>query len=839
MQVKTFAVHKNENFAVQEWHALLSHPSISNTYFCIGKANTSFVMAQAHFSQGKIQISSELVPFSGTAALETNAKLLDIFADKTGFVIAHQAGDFAIKATHVALDGKCVETATLSSYKHRVTSVTHWSDKFVLYDAGSGGLVCYQGKTETILNNFKLPWNTSFEVAHFDDHTLLLLHDYEAYLLDMDAMECVPYPLPMRMRKACFTRLGKYLVGFVANNMFVLNTFSREMAQYRTTIPELTFATALPKNDNGTYEFIVSGEKGIFHVSVPDIVFQLEVSNVAKEIAIAGAKGYQTHIHQAIQVAKIPQTVTNNLLLNWNFASASACNKVIQYLYTGEILVHAKSSDLNDVKQIADYLPLAALSQFCESLINGTDAALNEQLCKIASGKQSSFSIPYLGALSYCKAYIALIGEHEALALKHIDEALAANNNCIQYDKMKRQILRCKNAKPIGAHEKAFLDLVNNPLGSDCTLQVDENTISAHLYFLAKSPFFKEMLEMKETEVLEVNMGAILPDVDEESLIEMLTVLYSDIVVLEPSWDTNQLKMLLRAAKFFLHAELEQACEKRLVATVRVDNAKSMMEFASVNDCVGLRSKCQQLLATYPEMPQNVPFALKLYSSEESIQDYTRLMLQNIIMIGDCNFATDGMISVNAPFCGSNGEMLLNQHLRVSSTLSFKISVTIDMGDGFCDLSFGIKNGGDMSFGININHMCYKVYKEVYDIPYYKQHPVTIDMYAIPASQFYSTPIDNVENLHVIVTCVNKSGYQLCTKEFGRRAKYSISLAASNKYTSSASIIKAFQFDCMNSSATDWINELSQITFTSVNHVCEQHLASSVKANKETYCVSM
>lgn len=132
---------------------------------------------------------------------------------------------------------------------------------------------------------------------------------------------------------------------------------------------------------------------------------------------------------------------------------------------------------------------------------------------------------------------------------------------------------------------RSFLDDEDVMSFADIILMVEDIPVRAHKFMLMRCPYFRAMLlsDMAESSQSVVN----LPIVRHQIFIAVLEYLYTDNVVIP----LDSAMELFVAADCFDIPRLQAMCERRLLASMTVENAASIFHAADVHSAVSLREK--------------------------------------------------------------------------------------------------------------------------------------------------------------------------------------------------------------------------------------------------------
>lgn len=471
---------------------------------------------------------------------------------------------------HVAFDG--TYTMIYDEIQIPRTSI-FLQGKLYLFDWHSR-LHSLDPKTKILQLETTIAEHQDLAFAKFDED-IILMYNQTALFYNVVTKAIEPFALPVALGPhsckfvACTERM---MVKFGPGSVLVLDTLTRIVRQFNCKLAAVTFAYQLPKANN-CFKFIVSGINGMDLVSIPEYLVEHCVpKGVPPELFVQSSNGL-VPIHKTIVAAHLPQALHDESLLNWSFASKEACEIVVEYLTTGDATITCNSPEIQDVILVCEKVGLKILEIFAQSLKNGTDRALNQTLFDIAHSNKEpnyeSFSIE--GLSDYVEAYKAVLKNELTPAMVSIKEAINKNQYCMQFHRLKQQIHLLKNEKSITLHQENIKLLVGNALVSDCVLIAGGETIQAHAYFLAQSPFIMEMLELKDSTALSIDLDPLIPGVNKKIIMNVLHFAYTNLPILDPKFSFDELKLLLLTASFFMFSELVAACEEAILPLVTKD----------------------------------------------------------------------------------------------------------------------------------------------------------------------------------------------------------------------------------------------------------------------------
>ena len=135
-------------------------------------------------------------------------------------------------------------------------------------------------------------------------------------------------------------------------------------------------------------------------------------------------------------------------------------------------------------------------------------------------------------------------------------------------------------------------DYVNSDKFSDISLVVEGKAIPAHKVFLCRSKYFSAMFShnMKESASTEVRLS----NISYNSMLTVLKYLYTDQV--EVTLDNAQ--ELLFAADMFCIERLKKLCEQKILDSIDVENAASILEASDAHGASNLREASLRFILT-------------------------------------------------------------------------------------------------------------------------------------------------------------------------------------------------------------------------------------------------
>jgi len=128
--------------------------------------------------------------------------------------------------------------------------------------------------------------------------------------------------------------------------------------------------------------------------------------------------------------------------------------------------------------------------------------------------------------------------------------------------------------------------MLNDPTFSDVTFLVEKTPVYAHKLLCSRCSYFRAMFEgnMRESQQKTIT----IQDVSHSIFLSMLEYLYTDDVEIKLEFAMD----LFVAADQFGVDRLKKLCEKKMLASICVENAATLLQVAYQHNATGLRQSC-------------------------------------------------------------------------------------------------------------------------------------------------------------------------------------------------------------------------------------------------------
>lgn len=177
-------------------------------------------------------------------------------------------------------------------------------------------------------------------------------------------------------------------------------------------------------------------------------------------------------------------------------------------------------------------------------------------------------------------------------------------NDFVKYDLASDNMCQTDIPQPTLLSDlRSFLDDEDVMSFADIILMVEGIPVRAHKFMLMRCPYFRAMLtsDMAESSQSVVN----LPIVRHQIFTAVLEYLYTDNVVIP----LDSAMELFVAADCFDIPRLQAMCERRLLASMTVENAASIFHAADVHSAVSLREKSLgYILSNFEAVSKTIAF---------------------------------------------------------------------------------------------------------------------------------------------------------------------------------------------------------------------------------------
>lgn len=688
----------------------------------------------------------------------------------------------------------------------------HLKNNFVFI--GDANVTSFEADSSQIIPKcVSLPSYHKWQIAPFDSHHVIIYGStFAAFLFNVTSQELKPYPLYVSLdENMALLPVGKKMIcGFGKNQIFIMNKVTRAIRVLPFSIHLVNQAVELPKVEGQDYSFLICSTWLQYMVRIPERYLQEDFGTAVKrdmEIVTASSK---LQAHKAVFAARIPHILQDEKLLDWSFASDAVCKKVIYYLYSGELLSNTSSSDLEQIEKVANYIKDATLANFCSTLQGGDtsiDAKMNKTFNKIAISHhrvKSHVEEIIAGFSHYYKAYYSLtISANSDTIEKRINDAIVANPHCLQYQRLRNSILK---------HNTVFegaASLVNKNFAADIVFQVHDEMIYGHLYYLAKSPFIKEMMELNEDVVMKINLTIVLPEITVPILLQILKFAYANVIDLPSA--ISDLQVLHKCTSYFGFPDIEEACEEKIIEAMNPSNAQELLEFAMQHNCTRLFVKCQHKLSAEAKLQANKDYELPEYDQQESKSAYIMYLLDKFKCFKDSSvssvYSITPQITITNANTGSYGTVFCNYGIRINAANRIRLQFTLDVGNitelaapiisvALCSNAVArITNDNYSLFGFRLhcasssrsffNHFTLSEYQE--------SSKLEVQMVMFCAKQLYP---EMDETMVAVVSSINNSAYELCFVRCDPNVVWHLGISASNNACSNSVALSQLSIEC-------------------------------------------
>lgn len=708
-------------------------------------------------------------------------------------------------------------------------------------------LMAWNVETDAIsIVDLKLPLSYQVQVLLFTDTTLLLPRwgSTEAYLFDIETKKLSPFPLFYPYSgSAQFVHLNDTHLVSVEQDFLVLhNKKTRQARLLYTGFDSKSSAHLLPRaTKNAPFEILGSAYRQAFKITIPASMTMDLGFNIPKDACIQTSNG-QIEIHKLILAARIPNALNNADLLNWSFASKSAAEKVVRFLYSGWIDVDTKEFD--HIAAIAKHANLPQLSQFLQSIASGTDSKVNDILGQIATtGKKSKdCTIDGISYESLFDAYLA-IRLHSAVELAR--KAALDHPNSLLVERFVKSVEGCSLMnlqQTLGNLERDLATLVFNPLLSDMEIILDQKTYPAHAIFFAESELVNTMQELSDAKLV-INMDKMGIACKEADLKQLLTYAYTGTVFLPDSMSVDNMIILARLGFFFGFTELQIAAESWFAYHVDSSNVKQVLEFATFYNCEKIVAACQQFLSPTPNVAQDLQLQMSDLATIPNAYERNVEFAKHLRVENNSFRFEKGELRILAPFKNHSSMTVFNYELPFET--GFKICMSFsepEIGADkshlqvfLCDSLPSLKQEYSklLTFRFAGNTSVTPLHAATKGNPIpiaiINGKALQVDLQCVPM-KYVDATMDN----HLLIATINNVSHSFHVK-FDSQKKYLLGILAENNQTVSGELtLKSFQAHFNSNAAKEWVPLLLDMPLTCFRSKCNKMF--TLKTNNDMAC---
>lgn len=127
---------------------------------------------------------------------------------------------------------------------------------------------------------------------------------------------------------------------------------------------------------------------------------------------------------------------------------------------------------------------------------------------------------------------------------------------------------------------------LNDPRFSDVTFIIEGKPVHAHKLLCSRCPYFKAMFEGRMIESQQRSIS--INNVNYSVFVAILEYLYTDDIEI----NLDMAMDLFVAADQFGVERLKKLCEKKILVSINIDNAATIMQAANLHHATGLRQSC-------------------------------------------------------------------------------------------------------------------------------------------------------------------------------------------------------------------------------------------------------